>query len=71
MAEIARYYDAEQNPEEAGLPGVPLRDITQDEFDGYPDYIKASIDAQPMYRKTKPRTAAKPDAAPPPKADKE
>jgi hypothetical protein len=52
MDEVARYYDASKNPENGLLPGAPLRDISQAEYDAYPDWLKASIDAHPMYRKT-------------------
>ena len=49
---IGRYYDESKNPEGGLLPGVPLRDISQAEFDTYPAWLQASIDAHPMYRKT-------------------
>ena len=58
---IARYYDETKNPEGAALPGVPLRDITQDEYDALPAWLQASVDDSPMYRKTAP---AKAKAAP-------
>lgn len=61
---IARYYDASKNPEGAALPGVPLRDLTQDDYDSYPAWLQASIDAWAAYRKTAP---SKPTA----KAEKE
>lgn len=51
---IARYYDETKNPHEAVLPGVPLRDLTEDEFESYPKWLQASIDASPMYRKSNP-----------------
>lgn len=57
---IAWYYDPEKNPNDAAsLPGVPLRDLTEDEVAGYPEYIQRSIAASPLYRKTKPTSAAK------------
>lgn len=49
---IARYYDPDKNPNGAMLPGVPLRDLTDEEFAAQPERIKRSIDAEPMYRKT-------------------
>lgn len=61
---IARYYDEKANPDGGALPGVPLRDLTQEEYDSYPAWIQASIDAHPMYRKSAP---SKPSA----KAEKE
>lgn len=50
---IARYYDASKNEAGGYLPGVPLRDLTQDEYDALPAWIQASIDASGFYRKTK------------------
>jgi len=67
MSSIARYYDAEKNPEGAVLDGVPLADIDQETFDSLPAWLQASVDAQPFYRKTKPRSEAKPESAPDPK----
>lgn len=58
---IARHYDAAKNPESASLPGVPLRDLTESEYEGYAPWLQASIDAAPFYRKTKP-VAAQPKA---------
>lgn len=63
---IARYYVPEKQESDTFfrfIPGVPLRDITDDEFLSYPDYIQASIDASDLYRKTKPADAAKPSRA--------
>lgn len=57
---IARYYDASKNPDEAFFPGVPLRDLTSDEFDALPAHLQASLDASPFYRKTKPPTTTTP-----------
>lgn len=63
---IARYYDEAKNPEGGSLPGVPLRDLTEDEYAAFPDWLQASIDALDCYRKTKPRPAidARPDVGP-------
>ena len=36
MSTIARYYDAEKNPDGGSLPGVPLRDLSEDEFAALP-----------------------------------
>jgi hypothetical protein len=54
---IARYYDATKNPDQAFFPGIPLRDLTQDEWDALSDRMRESIDAAPFYRKTKPPAA--------------
>jgi hypothetical protein len=61
---IARHYDASKNPDKAALPGVPLTDISQDEFDALPKWLQDSVDASPFYRKTAPPKAA-------PKAEKD
>jgi hypothetical protein len=47
----ARYYD-ESKSEGGSLPGVPLRDLSQEEFDALPGWLQQSVDASPMYRKT-------------------
>lgn len=57
----ARYYDASKNPDGAVLDGVPLRDLTEEEFEALPPWLQASVDASPMYRKTKPRHPSDPD----------
>lgn len=57
MSTIARYYDAEKNPkDERFFAQIPLRDLTQEEWDALPDHLKRSADASDLYRKTKPRT---------------
>ena len=66
---IARYYDASKNPDGGELPGVPLRDLTEDEFAALPPWLQANVDAMPFYRKTKPRPAEsepEPEAQPEP-----
>lgn len=62
---IARYYDESKNESGARLPGVPLRDLTESEYDALPAWQRASVDALPFYRKTKVPTSA------PIKAEKE
>lgn len=57
---IARYYDESKNPSRdpnnlAMLVGVPLRDLTETEYGALPPWLQASVDASPMYRKTRPR----------------
>lgn len=51
---IARYYDATKNPDGAYFEGVPLRDITEDEWIALEERQQAAIEASPFYRKTKP-----------------
>lgn len=53
-----RFYDASKNPDGATLPGVPLRDLSAEEFEALPLWLQYSIDASAMYRKTKPRASA-------------
>lgn len=70
---IVRFYDETKNPDRGFFPGVPLRDLTEDEYEAQPDWLKRSIDAHDMYRKTplkadKPTPAAKPKATPRSKA---
>ena len=60
-SEIARYYDAGNNPDGAALPGVPLRDMTEDEWTALKPWQQESADASTLYRKSKPRQAARAD----------
>lgn len=53
----ARYYDAGKNPDGAFLPGVPLRDLTDDELAALPPHLQAGVAAAPFYRTTKPKAA--------------
>lgn len=55
---MTRYYDETKNPEGGALPGVPLGDIDDELFESYPVWLQQSIDAHPMYRKTKPGAKA-------------
>lgn len=59
----ARYYDESKNRDRAFFPGVPLRDLTADEWAALTPRMQDSVDAAPFYRKTKPPTA--PAIAPP------
>lgn len=60
---IARYYVADNNPDESGLPGVPLADIDEETFNSYPEWLRQSIDDAPFYRKTRPGNASKRERA--------
>lgn len=51
---IARYYDEAKNPDGAGLPGVPLRDLTEEEYAALPEWLQQSVDNLPFYRRTRP-----------------
>lgn len=57
---IARYYDESKNPDRAYFPGVPLRDLTDDEWLALPQRYKDSVDAAPFYKKTKPPVESAP-----------
>lgn len=59
---IARYYDESKNPGGAFFPGIPLRDLTVDEWAALDERMQQSIDAAPFYRKSKPPKPA--EAAP-------
>jgi hypothetical protein len=61
---VARYYNPDKNKEGGSFPGVPLRDLTEEEFDALDKNTQESIDASPIYRKTAPPKAAKPKSAP-------
>lgn len=59
---IARYYDDSKNEDGRAFDGVPLRDLTDEEFAALPEWLQLSVDAAPFYRKTKPRTEKTEDA---------
>ena len=60
---IARYYDESKN-DGGAFDGVPLRDLTEEEFAALPAWLQASVDAAPFYRKTKPRAEKAESEAP-------
>jgi len=53
----ARYFD-ESHDDGGSFPGVPKADIDEETFNSYPAWLQASVDAHPMYRKTKPHKPA-------------
>ena len=64
---IAWYYDESKHPGGgANIPGVPLADLTDEDFAAQPAHAQRAIEQSDMYRKTKPRPApkAKPETAP-------
>jgi hypothetical protein len=61
---VARYYNPDRNKEGGSFPGVPLRDLTEEEFDALTPGEQASIDASSIYRKTPVPKAAKPKGKP-------
>jgi hypothetical protein len=70
MSKVARYYSAEHNPEERFFPGVPLRDLTEDEFNALPEWLQRSIDDDPLKMFTKTKRRETPAEAPAPKRRK-
>ncbi len=50
-------YDESKNPDQAGLPGVPLADMSKAEYDALPLWLQASVCACAFY--TVPATASK------------
>jgi hypothetical protein len=65
---IARYYDAEKNEEGRYFPGVPQGDIDEARWEALPKWLQETVDASPMYRKTKVAATAKAKPAAPPAA---
>lgn len=53
MSKIAFTYNASANPSEGSYPGVPLADITDDEFNALPRHIKRTLLASPLYERQK------------------
>ena len=71
---VYRYFDASKLEPGDSLPlGVPQRDLTEDEYNEFPEHVRASIDAWAAFRKTKPK-ATKDEPEPtdePPPAEEE
>lgn len=56
----ARYYDEAKNEDGTQhIWGVPMRDLSDDEYDALPKWVQAQVDASPMYRKTNPNPEPK------------
>lgn len=49
MSEVAFRYLVANNPDGRFLTGVPLGDLTEAKFDGYPGWIQRSIVACPFF----------------------
>jgi hypothetical protein len=67
---IARYYDADANPEGRVFHGVPLADIEQGTWESLPVWLQQSVDASGLYKKSKPPGKAEAKAPPAPKKKK-
>lgn len=61
---IVQWYVPEKNPDGAFFPWAGQHDITEDEFNRLAKWKQDSIDASPMYRRTKPenRRTPKPES---------
>lgn len=60
--QIARYYDASANPDGVFLPGVPLADLSVEQWAALPEWLQASIDASGWYSETRPAEKRAPRA---------
>jgi len=55
---VFRYFDASKLEPGDSLPlGVPARDLTEDEYNEFPEHVRTSIDAWAAFRKTKPKAS--------------
>ena len=50
----ARYYNEDKNNGKQIIYGVPMRDLTDEEYDALSDVLKEQVDGSPLYRKTAP-----------------
>ena len=55
---IARYYDEAKNPNGGYFGGVPLRDMTEAEYEALTPIEQRWVDGSGLFRKTKPRGAS-------------
>lgn len=51
---VARYFDADKYDGSQPYGGVPLADISEEEWATLPKHVQESTDALPYFRKTKP-----------------
>jgi hypothetical protein len=63
MDEIAFSYDETKNPEGSLVDGVPLRDLTADEFKALRPNLQAAVKAQPYYVAVKKAASKKAEPA--------
>lgn len=49
MGTIKFQYKQQNNPEGRGILGVPLADLTDEEFDGLPEHLQQTVRATPFY----------------------
>lgn len=54
---VARFYRADKNESGASFPGVPLADISEEEWARLPAWLQNSVDASESYQKTNPAAA--------------
>ena len=59
----ARYYREDKQPGDMSFPGVPLADISDEEWETYPKWLQDSIDASDLYQKSNPSPTPRKTAA--------
>jgi len=52
--DVAMYYYAHKNEGQAAVAGVPLRDLTQEEWDSLPEHARNTAEKSGLFYKTKP-----------------
>lgn len=52
-------YDEKKNTDGAQITGVPLADITKEQFDAYPEPIQAAIKSAVFYAQPRPTKSKK------------
>lgn len=52
-------YKEKNNPKGGGIAGVPNRNLTAEEFNAFPDWVKGSIERAPYFVKVKPNPKKK------------
>lgn len=57
---MPRFYDESRNTEGGYIAGVPLGDMTDEQYGALPDWLQKQVDGVGWYRKT-PIRAEKPD----------
>jgi hypothetical protein len=55
---LAYHFDKSKMPDDEYIPGVPRRSLTQEEYDGLPAHLQATVTAHAAYRKHEPKKPA-------------
>ena len=58
MAKIVRYLNPERSDQTVHFPGVPLRDLTDEDWNRLTPRQQEEADASDLYRKTAPRATS-------------